>query len=113
MGLDLIYGPQFESAGQLVSRWERDLPPELANPVLSGPVPPGTTVSILGNRVSGTIARLDPGVTVAFTYTANIAPSAPIHLRVCVGPLLMDRRIKPGLSRFQEAHPHIELEFVP
>jgi DNA-binding transcriptional LysR family regulator len=43
----------------------------------------------------------------------RIAPSAPIHLRVCVGPLLMDRRIKPGLARFQEAHPHIELEFVP
>ena len=37
----------------------------------------------------------------------------PLQLRVCVGPLLMDRRIKPGLARFQEAHPHIELEFVP
>jgi hypothetical protein len=39
-------------------------------------VPPGTTVSILGNRVSGTIARLDPGVTVAFTYT-NISLRRP------------------------------------
>ncbi|HMA11024.1 MAG TPA: LysR substrate-binding domain-containing protein, partial [Steroidobacteraceae bacterium] len=29
------------------------------------------------------------------------------------GPLLMDRRIKPGLARFQEAHPNIELEFAP
>ena len=37
----------------------------------------------------------------------------PLHLRVTVGPLLMERRIKPGLARFQEAHPHIELEFVP
>ena len=43
----------------------------------------------------------------------NVPAAAPIHLRVCVGPLLMDRRIKPGLARFQEAHPHIELEFVP
>ncbi len=37
----------------------------------------------------------------------------PIRLRVCVGPLLMDRRIKPGLARFQESHPNIEVEFVP
>lgn len=43
----------------------------------------------------------------------RIPAAAPIRLRVCVGPLLMDRRIKPGLSRFQEAHPNIELEFVP
>jgi DNA-binding transcriptional LysR family regulator len=42
----------------------------------------------------------------------RIPAAAPIHLRVCVGPLLMDRRIKPGLARFQEAHPNIELEFV-
>jgi DNA-binding transcriptional LysR family regulator len=26
--------------------------------------------------------------------------------------MLMDRRIKPGLARFQETHPHIELQFV-
>jgi DNA-binding transcriptional LysR family regulator len=37
----------------------------------------------------------------------------PMKLRVAVGPMLMDRRIKPGLARFQEAHPHIELQFVP
>jgi DNA-binding transcriptional LysR family regulator len=43
----------------------------------------------------------------------RIPAAAPIRLRVCVGPLLMDRRIKPGLARFQEAHPNIELEFVP
>jgi DNA-binding transcriptional LysR family regulator len=41
-------------------------------------------------------------------------PSAPpVRLRVCVGPLLMDRRIKPGLARFQASHPNVELEFVP
>lgn len=43
----------------------------------------------------------------------RIPAAAPIRLRVCVGPLLMDRRIKPGLARFQQAHPNIELEFVP
>lgn len=43
----------------------------------------------------------------------RIPPASPIHLRVCVGPLLMDRRIKPGLAHFQEAHPNIEVEFVP
>ena len=43
----------------------------------------------------------------------RIPAAAPIRLRVCVGPLLMDRRIKPGLARFQEAHPNVELEFVP
>ncbi|HYP79128.1 MAG TPA: LysR family transcriptional regulator [Steroidobacteraceae bacterium] len=42
----------------------------------------------------------------------RVASAPPVHLRVCVGPLLMDRRIKPGLARFQEAHPNIELEFV-
>jgi DNA-binding transcriptional LysR family regulator len=44
-------------------------------------------------------------------HIARAAP--PVRLRVCVGPLLMDRRIKPGLARFQESHPNIELEFVP
>lgn len=43
----------------------------------------------------------------------RVPAAAPIRLRVCVGPLLMDRRIKPGLARFQQAHPNIELEFVP
>lgn len=37
----------------------------------------------------------------------------PLQLRVTVSPLLMERRVKPGLARFQEAHPHIELQFVP
>jgi DNA-binding transcriptional LysR family regulator len=37
----------------------------------------------------------------------------PLTLRLIVGPLLLERRIKPGLARFQEAHPHIDLQFVP
>ncbi len=41
------------------------------------------------------------------------ARSVPLPLRVTIGPLLMERRVKPGLARFQEAHPHIELQFVP
>lgn len=41
----------------------------------------------------------------------QVAP--PLQLRVCVGPLLMERRIKPGLARFQEANPNIDLKFVP
>lgn len=41
------------------------------------------------------------------------ARSQPLTLRLVVGPLLMERRIKPGLARFQEAHPHIDLQFVP
>lgn len=36
----------------------------------------------------------------------------PLRLRVAVGPLLMDRHIRPGLARFHEAHPHISLQFV-
>ncbi|MBK6672646.1 MAG: LysR family transcriptional regulator [Proteobacteria bacterium] len=43
----------------------------------------------------------------------RVPAAAPVRLRVCVGPLLMDRRIKPGLARFQESHPNIQLEFVP
>jgi DNA-binding transcriptional LysR family regulator len=43
----------------------------------------------------------------------RVPAAGPIHLRVCAGPLLMDRRIKPGLARFQQLHPGIELEFVP
>lgn len=39
--------------------------------------------------------------------------TVPLQLRVTVGPLLMERRVKPGLARFQEAHPHIQLQFVP
>ncbi len=36
----------------------------------------------------------------------------PLTLRVAAGPMLMDRRIRPGLARFHQAHPHIELKFV-
>lgn len=39
--------------------------------------------------------------------------AVPLKLRVVVGPLLMERRIRPGLARFHEAHPNIELQFVP
>ncbi|MBK8322758.1 MAG: DUF11 domain-containing protein [Betaproteobacteria bacterium] len=81
-----------------------DLPPELANPVLAGPVPPGTTVSILGNRVSGTIARLDPGATVAFTYTANIAPSAPIGTTIVNGAIVTGTSL-PGTNGTAGATP--------
>jgi DNA-binding transcriptional LysR family regulator len=50
----------------------------------------------------------------ALTAERRSVPAArPIRLRVCAGPLLMDRRIRPGLARFQEAHPNIELEFLP
>jgi DNA-binding transcriptional LysR family regulator len=41
------------------------------------------------------------------------ARNQPLTLRLVVGPLLMERRIRPGLARFQEAHPHIDLQFVP
>lgn len=62
-----------------------DLPPELSNPVLAGPVPPGTTVSIAGNRISGTIARLDPGASATFTYVAGIQATAPIGATIVNG----------------------------
>ena len=42
----------------------------------------------------------------------RVPADAPIKLRVSVGPMLMERRIKPGLARFQAAHPNIDLEFV-
>jgi DNA-binding transcriptional LysR family regulator len=41
------------------------------------------------------------------------SPRGPLQLRVTVGPLLMDRRIKLDLVRFQELHPQFELQFVP
>lgn len=43
----------------------------------------------------------------------HVPAAEPIHLHICVGPLLMERRIKPGLARFQARHPGIALEFVP
>lgn len=42
----------------------------------------------------------------------RIPAPASIPLRVCVGPMLMERRIKPRLAQFQAAHPRIALEFV-
>jgi DNA-binding transcriptional LysR family regulator len=40
------------------------------------------------------------------------ARALPLQLKVMIGPLLMERRIRPGLARFQEVHPHIDLQFV-
>jgi DNA-binding transcriptional LysR family regulator len=36
----------------------------------------------------------------------------PVRLRVAAGAMLLDRRILPGLARFRETHPHIDLQFV-
>lgn len=44
-------------------------------------------------------------------YTA--APVEPAILKLSVGPILLDMRIKPALSEFHERHPNISLEFVP
>jgi DNA-binding transcriptional LysR family regulator len=38
--------------------------------------------------------------------------AVPLRLRVSVGPLLMERCIKPAIAAFQEQHPNIELEFL-
>jgi DNA-binding transcriptional LysR family regulator len=43
----------------------------------------------------------------------RVAPPVPVTLKVMIGPLLMERRVKPALARFHEAHPHIDLQFVP
>jgi DNA-binding transcriptional LysR family regulator len=39
--------------------------------------------------------------------------TARVHLRLSVGPLLMERCIKPGIASFYEQNPNFELEFVP
>lgn len=41
------------------------------------------------------------------------APVEPAILKLSVGPLLLEARIKPALSEFHERHPNISLEFVP
>lgn len=41
------------------------------------------------------------------------ARAMPLQLRVTVGPLLMERRVRPRLAQFLDAHPHIDLQFVP
>jgi DNA-binding transcriptional LysR family regulator len=43
----------------------------------------------------------------------SLQRSAPLMLKVTVGPLLMERCIKPGLARFEQQHPEIKLEFLP
>jgi DNA-binding transcriptional LysR family regulator len=49
----------------------------------------------------------------ALTSERRRAAPLPVTIKLMIGPLLMERRIKPGLARFQEAHPHINLQFVP
>jgi DNA-binding transcriptional LysR family regulator len=49
----------------------------------------------------------------ALTSERRRAAPLPVTIKVMIGPLLMERRVKPGLARFQEAHPHIDLQFVP
>jgi DNA-binding transcriptional LysR family regulator len=50
----------------------------------------------------------------ALTAERHRLPRAvPLQLRVTVGPLLMERHIKPGLARFHDEHPNIDLQFVP
>lgn len=41
------------------------------------------------------------------------APVEPAILKLSVGPLLLEARIKPALSQFHERHPNISLEFIP
>jgi DNA-binding transcriptional LysR family regulator len=43
------------------------------------------------------------------------APEAaePAILKLSVGPILLENRIKPALAEFHERHPDISLEFVP
>lgn len=49
----------------------------------------------------------------ALTSERRRATPVPVTLRAMVGPLLLERRVKPALPRFQESHPHIDLQFVP
>src|SRR5690606_22061175 len=49
----------------------------------------------------------------ALTSERRRTAPVPVTLRAMIGPLLMERRIKPALARFQEMHPHIDLQFVP
>jgi DNA-binding transcriptional LysR family regulator len=49
----------------------------------------------------------------ALTSERRRAAPVPVTIRAMIGPLLMERRIKPSLGRFQESHPHVDLQFVP
>jgi DNA-binding transcriptional LysR family regulator len=49
----------------------------------------------------------------ALTSERRRAAPLPVTVKVMIGPLLMERRVKPALARFQETHPHIDLQFVP
>lgn len=53
------------------------LPPTLLNPQLVLPLPPGVTASFSGNTLTGTIARLDPGLQVDLRYTVDLDPATP------------------------------------
>lgn len=41
------------------------------------------------------------------------APIEPSILKLSVGPILLEARIKPALSEFHDRHPNISLEFIP
>lgn len=43
----------------------------------------------------------------------KVARQPRYSLRVTVGPLLLDRMIKPAIGKFQARHPQVDLEFVP
>jgi DNA-binding transcriptional LysR family regulator len=40
-------------------------------------------------------------------------PAEPTILKLSVGPILLESRIKPALAEFHERHPDVSLEFVP
>src|SRR5690606_35550303 len=48
----------------------------------------------------------------ALTSERRRAAPVPVTIRAMIGPLLMERRVKPTLGRFSEMHPHIDLQFV-
>jgi DNA-binding transcriptional LysR family regulator len=42
----------------------------------------------------------------------KVARPPRYHLRITVGPLLLERMIKPVIGKFQARHPQVDLEFV-
>jgi DNA-binding transcriptional LysR family regulator len=49
----------------------------------------------------------------ALTADRHAPPIEPAILKLSVGPILLEARIKPALAEFHERHPNISLEFVP
>jgi DNA-binding transcriptional LysR family regulator len=37
----------------------------------------------------------------------------PLHLKVLIGPLLLERCVTPGLAAFRQANPHVDLQVQP